>query len=107
MYGIGGLGLGGYLLLPTFIAQAQQLASSLPDAFSQLLERARDLLTPLVMHRAVSLHPAVVIASVTVFGAAFGVLGALLAVPACVVGGVLVRRLWFERLEDGPAWEPG
>ncbi len=58
-----------------------------------------NLLTPLVMRKAISLHPVVVIASVTVAGAAFGVLGALLAVPAAVVGDILIRRLWFERLE--------
>jgi predicted PurR-regulated permease PerM len=58
-----------------------------------------NLLTPLVMQQAASLHPAVVIAAVTVAGAAFGILGALLAVPAAVVGGVLVERLWFWRLE--------
>ncbi len=58
-----------------------------------------NLLTPLVMHKAASLHPAVVIASVTVAGAAFGILGALLAVPATVVGRILVEELWFRRLE--------
>ncbi len=58
-----------------------------------------NLLTPLVMRKAISLHPVVVIASVTVAGAAFGALGALLAVPAVVVGDILIRRLWFERLE--------
>lgn len=58
-----------------------------------------NLLTPLVMQRAVSLHPVVVIASVTVAGAAFGVLGALLAVPVSVVAGVLIEELWFRRLE--------
>ncbi len=60
-----------------------------------------NLLTPLVMAKAVSLHPVVVIASVTVAGAAFGVLGALLAVPVAVVVGVLVEELWFRRLEEG------
>jgi predicted PurR-regulated permease PerM len=60
-----------------------------------------NLLTPLVMEKAVSLHPVVVIASVTIMGAAFGVLGALLAVPASVVAGVLVEELWFGRLEGG------
>lgn len=40
-----------------------------------------------------------VIAAVTIAGAAFGILGALLAVPASVVAGVLVEELWFERLE--------
>jgi len=54
-----------------------------------------------VMAKAVSLHPVVVIASVTVAGAAFGVLGALLAVPVAVVVGVLVEELWFRRLEEG------
>ncbi len=58
-----------------------------------------NLLTPLVMQRAASLHPVVVIASVTVAGAAFGILGALLAVPASVVAGVLVDELWFQHLE--------
>jgi predicted PurR-regulated permease PerM len=40
---LAGVGFGGYLLLPTLATQAQQLASSLPEAFSQLVERARDL----------------------------------------------------------------
>ena len=62
-----------------------------------------NLLTPLVMQRAVSLHPLVVIAAVTVAGAAFGVLGALLAVPASLVAGVLVDELWFQRLEGKEA----
>ena len=58
-----------------------------------------NLLTPLVMNKAASLHPAVVIASVTIAGTAFGVLGTLLAAPAMVVAGVLVDALWFRRLE--------
>jgi len=66
-----------------------------------------NLLTPLVMQKAVSLHPVVVIASVTAAGAAFGVLGALLAVPASVVMGLLVEELWFRRLEGGSARGPG
>ncbi len=68
-------------------------------AYVAIQQVESNLLTPLVMHRTTSLHPAVVIAAVTVMGAAFGVLGALLAVPASVVAGVLVEELWFERLE--------
>ena len=68
-------------------------------AYVAIQQVESNLLTPLVMQKAVSLHPVVVIASVTLAGAAFGVLGALLAVPAAVVGGILVQRLWFERLE--------
>jgi predicted PurR-regulated permease PerM len=71
-------------------------------AYLAIQQIESNLLTPLVMQKAVSLHPVVVIASVTVAGAAFGVLGALLAVPVTVVAGILIQRLWFERLE-GPS----
>ncbi|MDQ3303036.1 MAG: AI-2E family transporter, partial [Actinomycetota bacterium] len=37
------LGLGGYLLLPVLAEQISQLASYLPDALSQLVERLRNL----------------------------------------------------------------
>ncbi len=53
------------------------------------------------MRRVASLHPAAVIAGVTVLGTAFGVLGALLAVPTIVTVGVLVDELWFGPLEAG------
>jgi len=68
-------------------------------AYVAIQQVESNLLTPLVMRQAASLHPAIVIAAVTVAGTAFGVLGALLAVPAMVVAGVLVDELWFERLE--------
>lgn len=59
------------------------------------------LITPLIMRRAASLHPAAVIAGVSALGTAFGVLGALLAVPTIVTAGVLVDELWFGPLEEG------
>ncbi len=58
------------------------------------------LITPLIMRETASLHPAAVIAGVTVLGTAFGVLGALLALPTIVTVGVLVDELWFRRLEE-------
>jgi predicted PurR-regulated permease PerM len=58
------------------------------------------LITPLIMEKVASLHPAAVIAGVTVLGTAFGVLGALLAVPAVVAIGTLVRELWFKPMEE-------
>ncbi len=70
-------------------------------AYGVIQQIESNLLTPLVMQRAISLHPAVVVASVTAASAAFGVLGALLAVPASVVIGLLVEELWFRRLEEG------
>lgn len=60
------------------------------------------LLTPLIEGRVASLHPAVVIAAVTVAGAAFGFLGLLLAVPTIVVAKILIEELWFQRLEEDP-----
>lgn len=57
------------------------------------------VVTPLVMERATSIHPAVVIAAVAVLSTAFGLLGTLLAVPATVAAGILVKELWFRRLE--------
>ncbi len=60
-----------------------------------------NLLEPLVMEEAVSLHPAAVVAAVTVVGAAFGILGTILAVPAAVVAAILIQELWFRRREDG------
>ena len=72
-------------------------------AYAAIQQVESNLLTPLVMERATSLHPAVVVASVTVAGAAFGILGTLLAVPAAVVAAVLVEELWFRRLEAGTA----
>jgi predicted PurR-regulated permease PerM len=53
------------------------------------------------MEEAASLHPAVVIVAVTALGSAFGILGTILAVPAAVVAAILIRELWFERLEEG------
>ena len=68
-------------------------------AYVAIQQVESNLLTPLVMQQAASLHPAIVIASVTVAGTAFGILGTLLAAPAMVVAGVLVDELWFRRLE--------
>lgn len=78
-------------------------------AYVAIQQVESNLLTPLVMRQAASLHPAIVIAAVTVAGTAFGILGALLAVPAMVVAGVLIDGLWFERLEkedEAPKGKP-
>lgn len=60
------------------------------------------LLKPLIEGRSTSLHPAVVIAAVTLAGAAFGFLGVFLAVPATVVLKVLVEELWVRRFKGEP-----
>jgi predicted PurR-regulated permease PerM len=62
-----------------------------------------NLITPLIMEKTASLHPAVVIVAVAVLASAFGFLGALLALPATVVSAALVEELWFRRLEGASA----
>ena len=59
-----------------------------------------DLIYPLVMSRAVELHPAVVIFAIFLMGLLFGVLGFILAVPLVAAANVLVRELWIERMDD-------
>ena len=58
-----------------------------------------DLIYPLLMRRAVSLHPAVVVFALFVSGLLFGLLGLVLAVPLAAASQVLVRRLWVERMD--------
>jgi predicted PurR-regulated permease PerM len=57
------------------------------------------LIQPLIMSRAVSLHPAVVMFALLIMGTLFGFVGVLLAVPLVAVVGVLLRELWIERMD--------
>ena len=59
-----------------------------------------DLIYPLVMSRAVELHPAVVIFAIFLMGLLFGVLGFVLAVPLVAAMNVLVRELWVARMDE-------
>ena len=64
------------------------------------------MITPLVMEEVASLHPAVVVAAIATLGAAFGVLGAILALPIALVAGILVEELWFRRWKQNVAESP-
>ncbi len=57
------------------------------------------LLQPLIMSRAVSLHPAVVMFALLIMGTLFGFTGVLLAVPLVAALHVLLRELWIERMD--------
>jgi len=57
------------------------------------------LIYPLVMSRAVSLHPAVVMFALLIMGTLFGFVGVLLAVPLVTALHVLLRELWIERMD--------
>jgi len=58
------------------------------------------LIQPLVMSRAVSLHPAVVMFALLIMGTLFGFVGVLIAVPLVAAIAVLLRELWIERMDS-------
>ncbi len=58
-----------------------------------------DLVYPVVMSRAVSLHPAVIVFGLFVAGLLFGFVGLLMAVPLVAAMQVLVRELWTVRMD--------
>ena len=55
---------------------------------------------PLVMARAVKLHPAVIAIGVIVVGQLFGVVGLIVSVPILTAIVILVDELWVSRLES-------
>ncbi len=81
-------------------------------AFIIIQQIEGNLLQPIVMSRAVDLHPAVVIFAILVMGTLFGLIGVFLAVPLVAVLQVLVRELWVQKMDqmgtdpNPPAREP-
>jgi predicted PurR-regulated permease PerM len=58
-----------------------------------------NLIGPMVMARAVRLHPAVIAIGVVAVGEVFGLLGLIVAVPILSVITILVNAVWVERHE--------
>jgi predicted PurR-regulated permease PerM len=81
-------------------------------AFIIIQQIEGNLLQPIVMSRAVDLHPALVIFAILVMGTLFGLIGVFLAVPLVAVLQVLVRELWVQKMNqmgtdpNPPASEP-
>ena len=69
-------------------------------AFIVIQQIEGNLLQPIVMSRAVDLHPALVIFAILVMGTLFGLIGVFLAVPLVAVLQVLVRELWVQRMDQ-------
>jgi predicted PurR-regulated permease PerM len=55
---------------------------------------------PVVMSRAVTLHPVVVVSAILIMGTLFHVIGLLLAVPLLAALSVLVRELWISHMDQ-------
>ena len=64
-----------------------------------VLQVEADLIYPVVMSRAVALHPAAIIFGLFVMSVFFGFVGLLLAVPLVAALQVLVRELWTPRMD--------
>jgi predicted PurR-regulated permease PerM len=62
-----------------------------------------NVIIPMVMSRAVKLHPAVVLIGVVLVGQLLGFVGLIVAVPIISATIVIVREMWVRRLEgDAP-----
>ena len=59
-------------------------------------------ISPLVMQRAVKLHPAVVMLSLLAGGTLLGFFGLLLAVPAVAVLKIMLGHVWHRFVLDEP-----
>ena len=81
-------------------------------AFVIIQQIEGNILQPIVMSRAVDLHPALVVFALLVMGTLFGLVGVFLAVPLVAAVQVLVRELWVQRMDqigtdpDPPSREP-
>ena len=69
-------------------------------AFIIIQQIEGNLLQPIVMSRAVDLHPALVVFAILVMGTLFGIVGVFLAVPLVAAVQVLVRELWVQRMDQ-------
>jgi predicted PurR-regulated permease PerM len=69
-------------------------------AFIIIQQIEGNILQPIVMSRAVDLHPALVVFAILVMGTLFGLLGIFLAVPLVAAFQVLVRELWVKRMDQ-------
>ena len=59
-----------------------------------------NVIQPVVMNRAVSLHPTVIVFALLIMSTLFGFVGLLLAIPLIAALQVLVRELWIERMDS-------
>ena len=69
-------------------------------AFVIIQQIEGNLLQPIVMSRAVDLHPALVVFAILIMGTLFGLIGVFLAVPLVAALQVLVRELWVQRMDE-------
>lgn len=105
-------------LIGTFVGQAVAIAVALIAVgplkagevwlATMLIQQAEgNLLIPFVMNRAVDLNPLTVTVGILIGGALFGILGAVVAVPAAVVIKVCIVRILAPAAQRAMARPPG
>ena len=87
---------------PILLALAQEPISALwvilAYAGVQFVEG--NIVQPVVMSRAVSLHPVIIVFALLIMGTLFGFIGVLLAIPLFAALHVLVQELWIKRMNQ-------
>jgi predicted PurR-regulated permease PerM len=90
------------IIPPILLALAQDpiLALWILLAYAVVQFIEGNLIQPVVMNRAVSLHPTVIVFALLIMSTLFGFVGLLLAIPLIAALQVLVRELWIERMDS-------
>ena len=69
-------------------------------AFVIIQQIEGNILQPVLMSRAVDLHPALVVFAILTMGTLFGIVGVFVAVPLVAALQVLVRELWVRKMDE-------
>jgi predicted PurR-regulated permease PerM len=90
------------IIPPILLALAQDpiLALWILLAYAVVQFIEGNLIQPVVMNRAVSLHPTVIVFALLIMSTLFGFVGLLLAIPLIAALKVLVRELWIEQMDS-------
>lgn len=80
------------------LTQGWELTLWVALAYFGIQQLEGNVISPLLIHRTVSVPPAVTLFAILGFGVMFGVMGVLLAAPLAVAVHVLVTEFWARRL---------
>ena len=88
---VGAFVAGALAVMVAFVAKGLTAAIVVLVIVVAVQQLEGNILSPLLQSRAMNLHPAVVLLSVTIGGSLFGILGAFFAVPVAAMVAVLLR----------------
>ena len=90
------------IIPPILLALVQEPVSALWVilAYSVVQFIEGNIVQPVVMSRAVSLHPVVILFALLIMGTLFGFIGVLLAIPLVAALHVLLLELWVRRMDS-------